>query len=79
LEIARQLNKKVSIGVDRGRQRWERMFAAQEVLSGNRFAHQNRSCAKFKVLTRHQYEERAESKMEHQDAYVDELRGLDSF
>ena len=36
LEIARQLNKKVSIGVDRGRQRWERMFTTQEVLPGNR-------------------------------------------
>jgi len=36
LEIARRLNKKVSIGVDRGRQRWERMFATQEALPGNR-------------------------------------------
>jgi ATP-dependent DNA helicase RecQ len=36
LEIARRLNKKVSIGADRGRQRWERMFASQEVLPGNR-------------------------------------------
>jgi superfamily II DNA helicase RecQ len=36
LEIARRLNKKVSIGIDRGRQRWERMFATQEALPGNR-------------------------------------------
>ena len=36
LEIARRLNKKVSIGVDRGRQRWERMFTSQEGLPGNR-------------------------------------------
>lgn len=36
LELARRLNKKVSIGVDRGRQRWERMFASQDLLPGNR-------------------------------------------
>jgi ATP-dependent DNA helicase RecQ len=36
LELARRLNKKVSIGVDRGRQRWERMFASQDLLPGDR-------------------------------------------
>lgn len=38
LELARRLNKKVSIGTDRGRQRWERMFNSKERLSENRWS-----------------------------------------
>jgi hypothetical protein len=38
LELARQLNKKVSIGVDRGLQRWERMFNAKKQISDNRWS-----------------------------------------
>lgn len=38
LELARQLNKKVSIGVDRGLQRWERMFYAKQQISDNRWS-----------------------------------------
>lgn len=37
LKLAQRLNKKVSIGADRGRQRWERMFNSKERLSDNRW------------------------------------------
>lgn len=38
LRIARRLNKRVSIGIDRGKQRWERMFHSKQRLPDDRWS-----------------------------------------